>query len=201
MHFTFKPSFWTDRYIERDAPWDLNHISKPLKDYIDQVENKDAKILVPGAGPGYELSYLHQKGFKNAYYLDFSEKAAQEFALKEKDFPPNHILVDDFFEHLGLYDLVLEQTFFCAFEPSETARRKYVQKMYELLKPGGRLVGLWWSFPLKPGQEDPPYGGSREEYERLFSEKFTILQLEECYNSEPERMGKEYFCIFEKGKE
>ncbi len=198
MHFTFKSSYWTDRYLENHAPWDLNHISRPLKEYIDHLQDKELKILVPGAGPGHEVSYLYRKGFKNVYYLDFSQKAADEFAIKEKDFPVDQILSDDFFNHSGKYDLILEQTFFCAFEPSEAARRKYVQKMYDLIHPGGILAGVWWSFLLNPDQENPPYGGSREEYERLFSEKFEIQKIDECYNSEPERMGKEYFCVFQK---
>ena len=198
MHFTFKSSYWTDRYQDNHVPWDLNHISRPIKEYIDHLQNKELKILVPGAGPGHEVSYLYHKRFKNVYYLDFSREAADEFAKNEKGFPVGQILTDDFFMHLGKYDLILEQTFFCAFEPTEAARRKYVQKMYDLLYPGGILAGLWWSFPLNPDQEDPPYGGSREEYERLFGEKFQIQKIEECYNSEPERMGKEYFCVFQK---
>lgn len=201
MHFTFKAAYWTDRYIDRHAPWDLNHISRPLKEYIDQQKDKDIKILVPGAGPGHEVSYLHHLGFSEVYYMDFSEKAAEEFSINQSDFPEDRILSEDFFNHHGQYDLILEQTFFCAFEPSEAARRRYVNKMSELLKPAGKLAGVWWSFPLNPEQQDPPYGGSREEYERLFSEKFEIQKMEECYNSEPERMGKEYFCVFQKSME
>ena len=201
MHFTFKTSYWSDRYEDDKAPWDLNHISRPIKEYIDHIENKESKILIPGAGPGHEVSYLHQQGFKHVYYLDFSQKAAEEFAKKEVGFPALSVLVDDFFEHKGIYDLILEQTFFCAFEPTENARKKYVHKMFELLRPGGLLVGVWWSFPLKSDKDEPPYGGSREEYKRIFSEKFNILKMDECYNSEPERMGKEYFCVFKKEKD
>lgn len=197
MHFTSSPSYWSNRYKGSEAPWDLEYISRPLKEYFDQLQDKNLKILVPGAGPGHEVSYLYSRGFQKVYFMDFSDLACRLFEQNNPDFPKKNILSEDFFHHRGKYDLIVEQTFFCAFEPSEAMRTKYADQMYNLLKPGGKLVGLWWSFPLDANQEDPPYGGSYKEYKIYFSEKFATLILEACYNSEPDRMGKELFGIFQ----
>ena len=175
--------------------WDIGYISTPIKTYIDQLDDKAQKILVPGAGQGYEAIYLHKSGFTETYVVDIASLPLQHIREECRDFPKSHLLETDFFalEESG-FDLVLEQTFFCALHP--TLRPDYVQKMYEILKPGGILAGLFFDFPLTAS--GPPFGGSLKEYQKLFERKFQIHTLEPSYNSIPPRQGKELFFIFEK---
>jgi SAM-dependent methyltransferase len=100
----------------------------------------------------------------------------------------------DFFDHQDSYDLILEQTFFCALSPS--LRNDYVTHMHRLLKSGGKLVGLLFQFPLT--ESGPPFGGSATEYLDRFEPLFSIQTLETCYNSIPPRQGNELFFIFNK---
>ena len=51
-------AYWSKRYKEERTGWDIGFPSLPLKTYIDQLENKDLKILIPGAGNAYEAEYL-----------------------------------------------------------------------------------------------------------------------------------------------
>jgi SAM-dependent methyltransferase len=99
----------------------------------------------------------------------------------------------DFFELNGSFDLVIEQTFFCALDPS--LRNAYVDKMLEILTSNGKIVGLLFNRDFEGG---PPFGGNEEEYRSLFSSKFNILILEESYNSIAPRQGAEVFIIFRK---
>jgi len=92
--------------------------------------------------------------------------------------------------------LILEQTFFCALNPD--LRTKYVQKMSELLSKDGKLVGLLFGVEFP---NNPPFGGSKEEYLTLFSSKFKINLLEPCHNSAKPRMGSELFFNFLKNGE
>ena len=62
--------YWSSRYAEERTGWDIGHPSTPLKEYIDQLQNKNLKILIPGAGNAYEAEYLFEQGFKNVYVLD-----------------------------------------------------------------------------------------------------------------------------------
>ena len=105
----------------------------------------------------------------------------------------SQILHGDFFEVNDTFDLILEQTFFCALHPS--LRPHYVSKMSELLQPKGKLIGLLFDFPLT--NEVPPFGGSKEEYINRFGPKFEIKKLERAYNSIKPRENKELFFIFE----
>ncbi len=46
--------FWNNRYLENNTPWDIGHISNPIKDVIDSIDDKNRKVLIPGAGKAYE---------------------------------------------------------------------------------------------------------------------------------------------------
>jgi len=50
----FDEQYWTERYDAGKDGWDLGCISPPIKEYIDQLTNKDIKILIPGAGNSHE---------------------------------------------------------------------------------------------------------------------------------------------------
>jgi len=168
--------------------------------YADQIppERRDLAVLIPGCGNGYEAVYLLQHGFSKLTMLDIAPTAIA--ALRERldiSFPawPDclQLRCGDFFQHAGQYDLILEQTFFCALPPD--LRAAYVLQMKELLRPGGRLAGVWFDRPFEGG---PPFGGSVEEYVILFSPHFQSKTLAPCYNSIPPRAGSEVFGIFEK---
>ena len=188
-------NYWSQRYREKNTGWDIGEPSKPLKVYIDQLENKSLKILIPGAGNSYEAEYLFNKGFKNVYVLDIAKAPLEAFQKRVPSFPSKQIIEDDFFEHQGTYDLILEQTFFCSFPPLPETRKQYAIKMHELLRENGKLVGLWFNFPLTNDMENPPFGGSKEEYISYFEPYFNIKTFENCYNSIAPRMGNELYGI------
>ncbi|MEZ4854064.1 methyltransferase domain-containing protein [Flavobacterium sp.] len=190
---TLNKKFWENRYLNNETGWDVGTITTPLKEYIDQIENKNLKILIPGAGNGYEFDYLKQKGFLNVTVIDIA-KHPLETLTKRNPENGNQFIQTDFFDFEEHFDLILEQTFFCALAPN--LRTNYVEKMYQLLTNNGKIAGLLFNFPLT--EVGPPFGGSKQEYEMLFKNKFSIKILEKCYNSIKPRQGKELFFIFEK---
>ena len=183
-------AYWQKRYDEHTDGWDLGAPSTPLATYIDHLTNKDLRILTPGCGRAWEGQYLHERGFRNVWLMDLTGGPFKEFLERCPDFPEGHLLVGDFFEHSGQYDLILEQTFFCALDPS--LRTRYAEKMRELLAPEGKLVGLLFDDP-QPGKEPgaPPFGGSRAEYVELFGRYFGHVKVEPCHNSIAPRAGRE----------
>lgn len=186
--------YWENRYHNKQTGWDTGSITTPLKDYFDQLEDKNSKILIPGCGNSYEYDYLIRNGFSNVYVLDYAQQPIENLKKRLPNSLHSHIILEDFFEHKEQYDIIIEQTFFCALDPK--SRRAYFKKMHTLLKENGKLVGLLFQFPLT--ESGPPYGGSREEYIALFSEYFEIQTLETAYNSIKPRKGNELFFIFTK---
>lgn len=181
--------FWTAKYKNQETGWDLGQVSPPLKAYFDQLKNKDLKILIPGGGNSYEAEYLHAQGFKKVYAADLSETPLLNLKRRVPTFPNHHLLHTDFFELKDRFDLIIEQTFFCALNPS--LRPKYVKKMSQLLKPSGHLVGLLFNATLN--NDKPPFGGNQQEYKVLFSKHFNLEIMEPCHNSIKPRLGSELF--------
>ena len=186
--------YWEERYKKNEIGWDVGTISIPLKDYIDQIQDKTIKILIPGAGNSHEFEYLVDNGFQNVFVLDFAQSPLDNIRKRVSNCNTNQLIKSDFFEHESNYDLIIEQTFFCALDPS--LRKDYVQKMKNLLNPKGRIIGLLFQFPLT--EAGPPFGGSKEEYISLFEKDFNIKKLETAHNSIKPREGNELFFIFTK---
>lgn len=194
MKNRFNKTFWENKYKENKTGWDIGHISTPIKEYINQLENKNLKILIPGAGNSYEAEYLYNLGFKNTFVLDIAKQPLLNIKNRFKNFPSENLICDNFFNHSETYDLIIEQTFFCALDPH--LRNDYSTKMHSLLNKNGKLAGLFFDFPLT--NEGPPFGGSLNEYNQLFTNNFTIDTLDRCYNSIKPRQDRELFFIFEK---
>jgi SAM-dependent methyltransferase len=186
--------FWESQYQNNDTGWDTGDITTPLKEYINQLTNNNLAILVPGAGNGYEAGYLFDKGFTNVWIADIAPTPLLNFKKKHPSFPDNQLLNVNFFDISIQFDLILEQTFFCALDPS--LRPAYAQKMYELLKPGGKLVGLLFNDMLY--KNHPPFGGNKEEYEEYFKPYFNFKHFDTAYNSIKPRSGRELFICLEK---
>lgn len=195
MDSVLPAGFWNRRYEEQQTGWDTGTITTPLKTYFEQLDRHDTAILIPGCGNSHEAAWLLAHGFNNVTLADISPVLTRSLREKFADRLGKGLTVitEDFFHLSGQYERIIEQTFFCALDPSQ--REAYVAKIYELLQPGGKLAGVLFDRTFEGG---PPFGGSREEYLELFKEKFRNLQIEPCYNSIPPRAGNEVFIIAEK---
>ena len=185
-------TFWDNKYKSEQTGWDIGFISTPLKKYFDQLTNKELKILIPGGGNSYEAEYLHNLGFKNVYVVDISATALANFQKRAPSFPNQCLINIDFFELNDSFDLIIEQTFFCAINPD--LRPKYASKMSELLLTNGKLVGLFFNIPLF--ENNPPFGGTKKEYIPYFKPYFKLDIIEDSYNSILERRANELFIKF-----
>ncbi|MBK0404766.1 methyltransferase domain-containing protein [Adhaeribacter sp. BT258] len=194
METKLSSEYWQNRYLNAQTGWDLGAVSPPLKAYASQLSSQKLKILIPGAGNAYEAEYLHQQGFTEVYVADFAEAPLLTLKQRLPDFPAAHLLYQNFFEIQDTFDLILEQTFFCALNPE--LRPAYAKKCAELLKPGGKLVGLLFDTTFeKPG---PPFGGSAAEYRAYFEPYFHFRTFAPAYNSVKPRAGHELFMILER---
>lgn len=187
-------SYWDKQYESNSTGWDLGEVSPPIKTYIDQLTNKNLSILIPGCGNTYESDYLLQQNFTNVTVIDIALTLVEKLKTKYAENPNIHIILGDFFAHQGQYDLIIEQTFFCAINPSH--RESYVNKMTELLAPNGKLMGILFdrTFEMK----GPPFGGNQEEYKKLFQTNFNFIHFTPCYNSYHKRANTELFILLQK---
>ncbi len=185
--------YWETQYKTNATGWDLGKVSPPIKSYIDTLEDKNISILIPGCGNSHEAEYILSQGFTNITLIDIAPTLVSNLQEKFKNYPNIKIVLGDFFEHKGEYDLGIEQTFFCALPP--IMREKYVVKMHTILKDKGLLVGLLFNKTFESG---PPFGGSQAEYEKLFKNYFDFKIMETCHNSIAPRANSELFIEFQK---
>ncbi len=179
--------YWSDRYKNERTGWDAGGITPPLKAYIDQLVDKNLKILIPGSGNAYEAEYLFGKGFLKTYIADISKEPLVAFKNRVPKFPIEQLLHRDFFALHDSFDLIIEQNFLSALDPA--IRGEYAQQCHNLLKPYGRLVGVLFDAPMF--EDHPPYGGSSKIYRIVYETYFDFKTFQSCYNSLPGR--KELF--------
>ncbi|QCE42499.1 methyltransferase domain-containing protein [Psychroserpens sp. NJDZ02] len=186
--------FWDNKYQSNDIGWDLGAISPPLQAYFDQLTNLELKILIPGGGNCYEAEYLYNKGFINVYVVDLSKTALDSLKTRVPDFPSSNLIVNNFFDLDMTFDLIIEQTFFCAIDPR--LRSSYAKKASEILNLKGKVAGLLFDAILNTTH--PPFGGSKTEYLGYFKPYFDIKVMKEAYNSIKPRAGRELFFVIKK---
>lgn len=188
---------WQGYYDENDLKWDLGEVSPPLKRLWEEGSLKPGKVMIPGCGQGHEVLFFARQGF-DVTGVDYTDGAVG--LLREnlhREGVSAQVIQSDFFKidatHDRAYDLMLEQTFFCAIHPRDRAR--YVETACRILKPGGLLAGLFY----ETGEEDgPPYNTTQEHIRHHFSRAFEILRLEKCDHSIERRAGKELLAILKK---
>jgi SAM-dependent methyltransferase len=188
---------WQGLYEANDMRWDLGEVAPPFIKLWEAGKLPVGKVLIPGCGRGHEVMFLAENGF-DVTGVDFAEGATSylEKTLMERNLN-GRVVHQDFFKldetHTGVYDLVLEQTFFCAINPS--LRSDYCNTVARILKPGGKLIGLFYNTGEEGG---PPHNTTREDVEKVFSESFAIHKLEITTWSIERRSGKELLTILEK---
>jgi len=187
-------SYWDTLYQNKQTGWDIGYASPPIMEYFKQVDNKDLKILIPGAGNAWEAEELWKDGFTQVHILDFSLEAVSAFKRRVPDFPKSQIIIVDFFQHQADYDIIVEQTFFSSLPVD--LRESYAKQMHRLLKPEGKLIGLLFNHPFN--FKGPPFGGTPDEYKELFKEYFQFCAFDIAQNSIKPRQKREHFILLQK---
>jgi SAM-dependent methyltransferase len=182
-------TYWNQRYENEHTPWDIGYASPPLLEYIKWLKDKQIRILIPGAGRAYEAIFLHRAGFEQVWVCDWAPAAFGHLLEHCPEFPRERLLAADFFELDMEFDLMLEQTFFCAIDRAQ--RQAYARQAAHLLKGGGLLAGVLFAQEFE--QEGPPFGGTAAEYQDCFEPHFEILIMEISPHSIRPRAGRELF--------
>ena len=177
------------KWQSQSTGWDIGQPSPAIVEYMLEYSKKDAPILIPGCGNAYEAEFLVENGFTNITLIDIAPKAIELLTEKFINTSEVTIICGDFFQHQGNYDLMIEQTFFCAIPPNK--REEYAEKTASLLNESGKIIGVLFNTTFE--KEGPPFGGCISDYMVIFEPYFTIKTMEACYNSIAPRAHSEVF--------
>lgn len=191
---------WIEAWKEERTPWDAG-ASPPILEYlVEQGALPGGVALVPGCGSGYDVLTLASDE-RRVIGLDLATGARKRFETlrEERGVPAEHaeVRVANFFDFTTDtdVDLIWDYTFLCAIEPD--MRAAWVEKMHQLLAPGGELVTL--IFPVRSLEErpasdasGPPYPLHPELVRELVTPRFEPISLEPVETSLPGREGMEW---------
>lgn len=153
---------WEQHYQEGETPWDKGLPSPGLADYLTKNEI-GGRVVVPGCGLGHDVRALAAaSGHPQVLGLDIAPSAvasAEKFPTvgSESFEKGDWFNLDSALQ--GSFDWVWEHTCFCAIDPS--MRSAYVDAVFAALKPGGRLLGVFYLDPYDEEHsagEGPPHG-------------------------------------------
>ena len=174
------------------APWDIGKPQKPLIDMADQITGS---VLDAGCGTGDTALFFAQRGCR-VQGIDFIEEAINRARRKAADrrvtatfLVKDALTLKDWTER---FDNVLDSGLFHVF--SDEDRRRYVEGLATVLKPGGRLF-LMCSSDEEPGNEGPRRVSRQELYDAFadgwevesvqpvqgeVNPEFTAIKFSEC---------------------
>ena len=167
---------WDKQYAIQQTPWDKGEAAPPLQDWL--AANPDrlkGRVMVPGCGLGHDIRAITAaEPTADVVGLDISRLAVEA----ARAIPPRgteRYREGDLFDlpegMLEAFDWIFEHTCFCAIDPRQ--RDDYVTAVWTSLRPGGKLLGLFYLDPYDeehlPG-EGPPHGCTIDELEKRFEQ-------------------------------
>jgi methyl halide transferase len=183
--------FWSSLYASGGDGWELGRATPPLERWFTAHPPREQRTLVIGCGRGHEARMLARMG-AHVVAIDFAPEAiaaAQGYA----DSDAVDFRVRDLFalpRDVERYDLIVEHTCFCAIDPAR--RDEYVDVVHQILKPQGRLVGLFYAHG-RPG--GPPFSTTLDELRTRFTRKFLLAHDEVPEDSIASRHGEEILAV------
>ena len=172
-----RPTDWEARWQAGDAPWDLGR-APPALEALAASCPAPLRVFVPGAGRGHDAVAWARHGH-GVTALDIAPTAVAEGrALAAEAGVEIEWLCGDLFDLPGhlhrQYDVVWEQTCFCAIEPAR--RPDYVAAVASLLGEGGTLRALLWNHGKGGG---PPFDVAPEHARSALAAHFLVQRIDE----------------------
>lgn len=194
---------WQQRYVIGDTPWDKGRAAPSLVDLLADrgfLFSGKRGVLVPGCGVGYDARAIAAAGL-DVVGVDVAEIAIQRATetLPAELQGRLRYECEDLFSlpasYHAAFDMVWEHTCFCAIRPE--LRDDYVKAMWRSLRPGGCLLGVFFTNPeMDPGEEGPPFKASRDEIRDIFGALFSLEWECEPKSFYDGRAGREWLMLF-----
>lgn len=188
---------WEACWQRGETPWDKGQAAPPLLEYLEDWDAgfvHGGRVLVPGCGSGHDVRALALAGALPVG-LDLSPTAIKV----AREHPPvaGEVYQEGCFFRWdeGGFDAIWEHTCFCAIEPA--TREQYARSAARALRPGGRLIGVFYLDP-DHDEDGPPYRAEQEEIAGHLEPWFSLVGGRVPTRTFPGREGREWLAVFER---
>lgn len=188
---------WEKAWQDGDTPWDKGAVAPPLLEYLGTWDGgfmQGARVLVPGCGSGHDVRALAGYGAE-VLGLDLAPSAVRTAQAATPVGPETYVVGDFLRADCRGFDALWEHTCFCAIDPSQ--RDDYVRAAATAVRPGGRLVGVFFLNPAHAG-EGPPFPCSETEVRDRFEPFFKLVRAAVPTRAFPSREGREWLAWLER---
>ena len=188
---------WEQRYQEGRDRWNLGCPAPPFINLLTSANApQPGKMAVLGCGKGHDALLFAESEFEVTGF-DFASSAIVEAntIAKAREISAQFWQRDIFtlnYDFADCFDYVLEHTCFCAIDPVQ--RSQYVEVVKSILRPGGKLIGLFYTHNRPDG---PPFGIKPQEVLDFFTPDFEPIVFQVAKNSIARRQGDEHLAIFQ----
>jgi methyl halide transferase len=194
------PDFWEKKYSNGDDGWDLGKPTPALESFFNtEFCPKEGKVLVLGAGRGFDALAWAQKGH-SVVAVDFCPTAVDSLESLSRKYENMDSLDIDLFEldpkKHGQFDIIYEYTCFSAIHPGR--RDEFFEVWYKMLKDEGLIISLFYPLSNENPNAGPPHPTSEGELMARLDGIFDISNRVKPENSIPDRVGKEEFWLLKK---
>lgn len=137
-----------------------------LRELLSGQPCRDKTLLEVGAGHGGNIPMLLMCGFRKEN-IHLNELLPERIAVIRSNHPEYRLFEGDFLklDFPESYDYIFQSTVFSSIL-SEEIRRRFAEKMWHLLKPGGTII--WYDFTYNNPKNDQVRKVTKADVRRLF---------------------------------
>ena len=179
-------------------PWYNENLDSDLQEELDKRKisaDDGKKFLDVGTGPAIQAIMISKRSF-TVVGSDLSEAAINVARKKYPNDPNVNFIVDDILNTRfkdDEFDYIFDRGCFHVLSPSD--RKKYINKIHQILKKQNGMLFLKCFSDKEPRQEGP-YKFSQNEIRDLFGISFKIHSIEETvYQGTLDQLPKALFVV------
>jgi cyclopropane fatty-acyl-phospholipid synthase-like methyltransferase len=194
------PEYWESMYKSKKDVWDQGKVSPVLQEFFKHPScPKSGRVLVPGAGRGYDALAWAEKGHETVA-VDFSQTAFSALSALSDKHRKLSVLNIDLFElspkSTEPFEVIYE---YCCFNSIHPGRRdEYFEVWDKMLTPDGVVIAIFYPLIKSTSLDGPPHPTSEGELMARLDGVFDLAERIIPKKSAKDRAGKEEIWLLKK---